>query len=322
MARQCIGIDLGGTAIKFGLLDEDNQFSETIQRPTPTDRGGDGVVEQMVSGARELLEQAKAGGDEIVGVGIGAPGPLRISEGVIVAMPNIAGMENVQLRDRVGEGLNLPAVLENDANAAALGEFLIGAGRAAQNMVLLTLGTGLGSGIIIEGEILHGAHEMGAEIGHMIVQPGGEQCGCGQQGCLERYCSAKYLAHRAARRIRDENITGPLAGKLREKGEIDSLDIERAMEAGDDFAAEMWDEAVYYLAVGCVNICRIFDPDEIVLGGGLTGAGEVLTGPLQKHFERLHWSMAPVTTKIALARLGNDAGVVGAAGVAWRAFGR
>ncbi|MFP3937471.1 MAG: ROK family protein [Phycisphaerae bacterium] len=322
MARQCIGIDLGGTAIKFGLLDEDNSFSETIQRPTPTDRGGDGVVEQMVSGAGELLARAREKGDDVVGVGIGAPGPLRISEGVIVAMPNIPGMENLPLRDRVGEGLNLPAVLENDANAAALGEFLRGAGETADNMVLLTLGTGLGSGIIIDGEILHGAHEMGAEIGHMIVQPGGEKCGCGQRGCLERYCSAKYLAHRAARRIREENITGPLADVLGDKGEIDALEIERACEAGDDFAAQMWDEAVYYLAVGCVNICRIFDPDRIVLGGGLTGAGDVLTGPLQEHFERLHWSMAPPATEISLARLGNDAGVVGAAGVAWRMFGR
>lgn len=321
MARECIGMDLGGTAIKFGLLGEDNSLGEIISRPTPTDRGGEGVVEQMVSGARELLEQARRRGAEIVGVGIGAPGPLRISEGVIVAMPNIPGMENLPLRDRVGEGLGLPAILENDANAAALGEFLRGAGQAADNMILLTLGTGLGSGIIIDGEILHGAHEMGAEIGHMIVRPGGEQCGCGQRGCLERYCSAKFLAQRAARRIEWENVSGPLADTLREKGEIDSLDIEQAREAGDEFAAEVWDEAVYYLAVGCVNICRIFDPDEIVLGGGLTGAGEALTGPLNEHFERLHWSMAPPATRIALARLGNDAGVVGAAGVAWRAFG-
>ncbi len=321
MARHCIGIDLGGTAIKFGLLGEDRRFGEIIQRPTPTDRGADGVVEQMIAGGQKLANQAAEEGDEIVGVGIGAPGPLRISEGVIVGMPNIPGMENAPLRDRVGEGLGLPAVLENDANAAALGEFLCGAGKAARNMVLLTLGTGLGSGIIVEGEILHGAHEMGAEIGHMVVQPEGEECGCGQRGCLERYCSAKFLARRAARRIKAEGVTGPLDETLEDKGEINSLDIERAREAGDAFAAEVWDEAAYYLALGCVNICRIFDPDEIVLGGGLAGAGEALTGPLMGHFERLHWSMAPVVTKIAIARLGNDAGVVGAAGVAWRACG-
>jgi glucokinase len=321
MATQCIGIDLGGTAIKFGLLREDGRFGATLERPTPTDRGCDGVVEQMVAGARELAKRAADDGDDVAAVGIGAPGPLRISDGVIVAMPNIPGMENVPLRDRVGEGLGLPAVLENDANAAALGEFLCGAGQAGEDMVLLTLGTGLGSGIIVGGEILHGAHEMGAEIGHMIVQPGGEPCGCGQQGCLERYCSATYMSRRAARRIEREGVSGPLADALKSKGEIDARDVERARAEGDAFAAEMWDETVYYLAVGCVNICRIFDPDEIVLGGGLANAGEALTAPLQEHFERLHWSMAPPATSIALARLGNDAGAAGAAGVAWRMLG-
>jgi len=245
---------------------------------------------------------------------------LKISEGIVVATPNIPGMANAPLVKMVGERLGIPAVLENDANAAALGEYTY-AGRDG-DMVMLTLGTGIGSGIILGGKILHGRHEMGAELGHIIIVPDGELCGCGQRGCLERYCSATHMAKRTMRRLKQPGARSSLKDVLDRKGAIDSKDIQDAWKAGDKLAGEAWDECMYYLAIGCVSICRIFDPDDIVLAGGMTKAGDDLMEPLMKHFTRLHWSITPTLTKISFARLGNDAGAMGAAAVAWQKFGK
>lgn len=320
MAKYCIGIDLGGTFIKFGVMDADSAGGQTLQLPTPTDRGSAGVIEQIVDGARQVMQINGVRGQEVLGVGIGSPGPIDLSEGVILSLPNIPGMESCPLRDAVGEALELPAVLENDANAAAYGEYIGGAGKEAADMVMLTLGTGVGSGIIINGHILHGAHEIGGELGHMIVDPGGEACNCGQRGCLERYSSARYLAD-YARRLIEQGRPSALQDVLNEAGQIDAADINAHRQQGDALAAEVWDRAVFYLAIGCVNICRIFDPDRIVLAGGMTKAGEDLLGPLEAHFQRNHWSLSGIRTELALAEIGSDAGVLGAAGVAWSAFG-
>ena len=320
MAKYCIGIDLGGTFIKFNLVDEAGTPVETLQLPTPGNI--DGVVEQMVAGARQALESNDVATDDAVGVGIGSPGPLDIEAGIVLATPNIEGMENVPLRDLVAEGLSLPAVLENDANAAAYGEFIAGAGRDASNMVMLTLGTGVGGGVVIDGKLLHGSHGMGAELGHIVVQPEGRLCGCGQTGCLEQYASATFLAKNAMRMIDEDGRSGALAEVYRRKGAIDAKDINEARRGGDELAAEVWDEAANYLALGCVDLCRAFDPDMIVLGGGMTGAGEDLMVPLRKHFTDLHWNMTEQMTDIVIAGLGNDAGAIGAAGVAWQALGK
>jgi len=320
MSQWCVGVDLGGTNVKFGLLDDTGQPGPTLLLPTPGGGGSGGVIDQIVTGARTLMKRAGLANGQVRGVGIGAPGPLRISEGIVVAMPNIPGMEQCPLRDRVGAGLGLPAVLENDANAAAYGEFIAGAGRKTRDMVMLTLGTGLGSGIIIDGRILHGSHEIGGELGHTIVAPDGEPCNCGQRGCLERYCSATFLAERTARAVRAGAAPTRLREALEAHGTLTARDIHEAVRRGDELARKAWDEGIYYLAIGCVNICRILDPDRIVLSGGMTLAGEDLMGPLREHVRRLHWSITPLRTELALASLGADAGVIGAAGVAWQAL--
>lgn len=321
MARFCIGIDLGGTYIKLTALDVDRTPGEVVSLPTPGSGGAEAVADRMADGARRTMDEQGISAKDVAGVGIGAPGPLRISEGVVVGMPNIPGMENAPLARMVSDRLGLPCALENDANAAALGEFLCGAGESSNEMVLLTLGTGLGSGVIMEGEVFHGAHESAPELGHLIVVPGGEECNCGQSGCLERYCSATFMAARARRRIEREAAEGELARRLAEKGEIDARDVREAAAAGDHLAAEQWDEMAYYLAIGCVNLCRIYDPDRIVLAGGMAQAGEALLEPVRKHFRELHWKLAEPLSEIALAKLGNDAGAIGAAGVAWLRFG-
>lgn len=318
-AKYCIGIDFGGTNVRFCLLDTQWRLEGVLQLATAS--SPQDIVSQMVCGAQKLMADHGLGKQDIAGVGIGSPGPLDLAEGVIYGTPNIPGMEDLPLRDLVAEGLDLPATLENDANAAAYGEYLCGAGADSQNMVLLTLGTGIGSGIVMDGRILHGSHGIGAEIGHMIVEPGGEQCGCGQQGCLELYCSAGHIARKAKELIEQDGQQGLLAAVFNQTGQITAKDIQEAVVADDELACELWDGAAKYLAIACVNICRIFDPDQIVLAGGMTNAGEHLTTPLMAHFEKLHWSLTDIVTKIDIAALAKDAGVIGAAGVAWQAFG-
>ena len=322
MAKYCVGIDLGGTFIKAALLDAAPTVRARREVQTPVDGGAEAVIEAMAKVAEELLPAGGVARSDVLGVGVGSPGPLDLEAGVVIGMPNIPGFENVPLRKCLAERLSLPVALENDANAAALGEYRVGSGQGVGDMVLLTLGTGVGSGIVIAGQLVHGAHGMGAEIGHLIVEPGGEPCGCGQRGCLERYASATYLADYARRLIEQEGRPSSLREVLATTGQITSKDVVEARRAGDALAAEVWDRAMRYLAVGCVSICRVLDPEMIVLGGGLAKAGEELLGPLRGHFERLHWKLSEPRTTLALAALGNDAGVIGAACVAWEHFGR
>ena len=318
MKQWCIGVDVGGTFTKFVTLDGERRACETFQLPTPDNPQA--IVEQMAAGASEAMSRCGLETGDVAGIGIGAPGPLDIENGVIIAMPNLPGMENVPLRDMVSRATGLPAAMENDANATALGEYLCGAGMDAKVMALLTLGTGIGSGIIIDGRIMHGAHGIAPELGHVIMVPGGELCGCGQNGCLERYCSAKYIARIATREVSDNGRASSLTSVLESKGEIDAKDINDARRAGDALAAEVWDRGAYYLALACVNICRLFDPEVIVFAGGLTKAGDDLMTPVRNHFAALRWKLTKPQVNLVVADLGNDAGAIGAAGVARAAF--
>ncbi len=320
MGRFCIGIDLGGTAVKYALVDEQSAPRADHQVATPAGDGADAVVEAMAAGAEQLLHNAGVDKADVAGVGIGSPGPLDIDAGIIIDTPNIDGFKDFPLRDRLADRLALPAVLENDANAAALGECLAGAARGARSLVLLTLGTGVGSGVIIDGRLVHGAHGMGGEIGHMIVDPGGRLCGCGQRGCVERYASATFLAQHARKLVEAGDRPSSLADVLAAKGDLDAKDVHQAALAGDAVAADVWDEALRMLAVACVNIARALDPELILFGGGMANAGAGLLEPLTEHYLALHWTLHDACTRLALAALGNDAGSIGAAGAAWEKF--
>ena len=321
MSKFCLGIDFGGTTIKFGVLGEDMAPTEAIfDIPTPISQGPDAIVDVMVRGCQRVVAESGIAMEDVLGVGIGSPGPLSISRGILLNLPNVPGMQNFPLTARVSEILGLPVALENDANAAAYGEYICGAGKGCRDIVMLTLGTGVGGGIICDDKIIHGRYDMGGELGHLIVEPNGLQCSCGQKGCIEQYCSASNIAKHAAVMIREKKLTGLLADILHEKGTINTRDINQSRRDGDPVAAEIWEQCTRYLALGCVNLCRVFDPDRILFAGGLSMAGDDLLESTQKHFQELNWTLLDTTTELMIATLGTHAGVMGAAGVAWKNF--
>jgi glucokinase len=310
-----IGLDLGGTNIKSGVVDDRGQIVAKLSRPTRPETGPDGVLASMVDAAREAADAAKIPLAQIAGVGIGCPGPLDFQKGLVKAAPNLPGWDHVPVRDHIARALGRPAVLENDANAAAFGEFWVGAGRDVQDMVMLTLGTGVGSGLVVEGKIIHGADGLGGEAGHLIVQPNGRRCGCGQRGCLEQYASASSVPRRAldAMAAGRRTILKPTRA---DGAEIDAQDVFAAAQQGDELALGIVEETAFYLGIGCVNLCRLLDPQMIVFAGGMIHAGEFLFDRVRRVFGEHSWTITDNHVQIVPAKLGSDAGLIGAAAVA------
>jgi glucokinase len=234
------------------------------------------------------------------------------ARGVIYSAPNMPGFVNLPLRDRFAALIGLPVGLENDANAAAFGEFAVGAGRAAPTLVMLTLGTGIGGGVVLDGQLWRGCFDNAGEVGHMVIVPGGRPCPCGQNGCLERYASANAVTERLQEAVH-AGADSLLKRQVLAHAELDARDVLAAIDQGDVLAARIWDETCYYLSLGIVNLRHLINPELVVLAGGLINAGQRLLEPVQRHFERLSWKIAPDAPRIALATLGTDAGTIGAA---------
>lgn len=314
-ASYTIGIDLGGTYIKGGVCDADCQPVCKDSVATETDGGPAHVIDRMAELVRSVISQAGLSDADIAGVGVGAPGPMSAAKGIIYSAPNLPGFENLPLSRELHERTGLPVVLENDANAAAFGEFTIGAGRDVNTIVMLTLGTGVGGGIVLDGTVWRGPFENAGEIGHTIVALDGRPCPCGQRGCLERYSSANAIGERAVEALQDG-----AASSLREaweRGErITSREVREAMLAGDELASRIWDEACRYLAAACVNLQHTLCPERVVLAGGLINAGAHLLDPVRTHFDAMSWKIANDRPEIVFATLGTDAGMIGAAALA------
>ena len=308
-----IGLDLGGTAIKGGILDEKADVVTSRSIPTEAKGGADHVIGRLAELARMLVSDAKLKEDQIGGVGVGTPGPVDPRTQVVLLAPNL-GWTEVALGPSLRRQIPWPVEVVNDANAAGYGEFIAGVARDVSDMVLLTLGTGIGSGIVIGGKLFVGPHGAGAELGHSIIELGGRLCGCGQRGCIEQYASATAIAREAKRR--------------REAGEKTSLpenpstkDVFAALEQGDPLACAVVDEACDYLGAAIVNFVHALDPQMVVLGGGVTAAGQHLLTRVRAAHKKHHWTASPSYITIELATLGNDAGFIGAASLARSAAG-
>ena len=312
-----IGIDVGGTNLKAALVDERGGIVQKCAGPWDAARGPDRAIDDMVALVDSLLGDARVGHADAVGLGVGAPGPLDFQKGTIIRSANLPGWHDVPIRDNLSQRLDLPVVLDNDANAAAFGEFWAGAGREGGDLVMLTLGTGVGAGVVLDGRLLHGHFDNAAELGHMIVEVDGLPCPCGQHGCLEQYSSASAVGRRVETAIRNgENSS--LAQAVKDGVSIDSHAVAEAARSGDELCLRIWDESCALLAVACVNIQHAFNPAAIVLGGGMAEAGSFLIDRVRDQFHRRTWKLCEDRPTLRAAVLAYDAGVIGAAGLAWQ----
>ncbi len=297
-----VGVDLGGTNIKAGLVDDTGLLIEKLSIPTETHLGKDRVIENICAAAREAANSIKW--EDICAVGVGSPGPLNHRTGVVITSPNLPEWENVPLADEVAAKLGVKTFVENDANAACWGEYWIGAGKDCGSMVLLTLGTGIGSGIILDGRLWRGSTGSGAEMGHMVIDLDGEECACGNRGCLEAYASAPATVRRFLRM------------KGNTSGEVTADMIYREASAGDVTARKALEETGRYLGVAVANIANVLNPEIVLFSGGLAGAADILIPVIREEISRRAFDVVTTDLTIATGALPDDAGVIGAAGCA------
>lgn len=308
-----LGIDLGGTNIKSGVVDNSGEPRSAISVPTHANEGGRAGIEHLAQAGHRAVEASGIPWDQIVGVGLGSPGTMDIPAGMLLEPPNLHGWENLAIRDLLAEKLGKPVVLQNDGNAAAYGEYWAGAGRGSHSLVMFTLGTGIGSGIVIEGLIHEGRHSHGAECGHMIIEMnGGRMCSCGHPGHLEAYASATSLVKRALEALDQTDEPSSLRQLPREK--VTSRAINEAADAGDTLGARLMKETAYYLAVGAVSLMHTIDPDLILFGGGMINAGQPFLDKIRRNVGEMAFPIPAQKIRLAYAQLGEDAGFVGAAG--------
>jgi glucokinase len=313
-----VGVDIGGTNIVVGALPEDgSQLVGVSKVPTEAQRGPKHVVDRIVGligKAIDAVEEAGAARTDVVGVGIGSPGPLDRASGTVIETPNL-GWRHFPLRDLISNAVDLPATLDNDANCATYGEWWLGAGRNVDTLVGLTLGTGIGGGIVLNGKLYHGVNDAAGELGHTTIDSTGRKCKCGNYGCLEAYASGPAIARRAVEGLESgaESILGDLVGGRLEG--ITAAVVYEAVVLGDAFAEEVMKETAKFLGAGIANIINSLNPEMVVVAGGVTRAGEHLFRPLRAEVRRRAFKHAEEACRIVPGALEGTAGVIGAAGV-------
>ena len=303
------GIDLGGTSIRLGLYNARMELLGSRSMPTEVAAGPQFVVNQMAAKIRDLLlEQTSVAVGNVLGIGIGSPGPINLRTGVLGLLPNLPGWQGFPLRDALASATGLPVILESDANAAAIAEWKLGAGRESglDSMAMLTLGTGVGSGLILGGKIWHGMFGMGGEVGHAVVEPGGRLCGCGTRGCLEPYASALGLLHFAREIAASPEGTPALRTLVVQPGGFTPLEVALLAEEEDDPAARLAFARVgYYLGLGIAGLTSVLDLPMIVIGGGVASAWS-LFAPAMFEAVREHSVVYRLAAPTQLARMEQD----------------
>lgn len=318
-----LGIDVGGTNIKIGLVDDQGRPLGKISIPSHAASPPEGTLARVVATARELVQSLGFAWDDIPRIGLGTPGTMDIPRGMMLDPPNMPGWHYYPVRDKLSEACGKPVIYANDANAAAFGEFWVGSGRQFPSIVLLTLGTGVGGGIIIDGLSIDGENSCGSECGHIIIDhtESARMCGCGHRGHLEAYASATALIRRCGEAL-DAGRTSSLRTRVEAGQKITPLLIAAEAETGDPLALELILDTAYYLGVGITSLMHTIDPGAVILGGAMNFGGHA--APLGRKFlERIRAEVRlrafPVLaekTTIDFAQLGGDAGFIGAAGIA------
>lgn len=313
--RFVLGIDIGGTNLVVGSVSEDGSRLVALRtEPTIAESGADEVIVRLLGMAHATISETRrvVPDAEFLGVGIGSPGPLDRTTGVVLLTPNL-GWVNFPLRQRIADGLGMEAALDNDANCAVLGEWWVGAAREARLAVGLTLGTGIGGGIIIDGRLLHGVADAAGELGHTTIEANGRQCKCGNYGCLEAYASGPAIARRAVEALGAGDESSLHA---RVSGDLTAITAQTVYEAaadGDPVALEVVADTARFLGAGVANLLNTFNPDVIVICGGVTRAGDSLFLPLRREVSRRAFRVTVNSCRIVPGDLLGTAGVYGAA---------
>ncbi|MCG6956533.1 MAG: ROK family protein [Gemmatimonadetes bacterium] len=317
--KWAVGVDIGGTNVVVGLVGaEDGATAALRSRPTASMQSAEDAVDQIVEMAREVITEGLAAvgcrREDVLGVGIGSPGPLDLEGGIVLDAFNL-GWKEFPLRDRVAVAVGLPVHLENDARAATWGEYWRGAGQGTRSLVGVTLGTGIGGGVILDGRLMHGASATAGEIGHMTIDFTGRRCKCGNYGCLEAYASGANIAARAREGVEAgaESILLDLAGGDPEG--ITAATVSEALLRGDAYANEVMQETAKILGAGIANVVNVLNPEMVVIVGGVTRAGEHLFVPLRAEVRRRAFRVAEQACRIVPGALPDTAGVIGAAGL-------
>lgn len=311
MIMYYIGIDLGGTNISAGIVDENGNILVKKETPTMNGRTAEDILDDMAELAKALIKELQIEVSDIESIGIGMPGTMDKQKGISIYANNL-NFRNVNVIDEMRKRIDLPCYIENDANCAAIGENVCGIAYGSKNLIYITIGTGVGAGIIINGKVFDGSFGGGGEAGHMVIVAEGEECTCGRKGCWEAYASASALRREgriAAAKYPNSKIYDLVDGNIKL---IDAKTVFDAYDLGDEIALKIIDKYIKYLAIGLVNLVNIFQPEAIIIGGGVCAQGDKVIEPLIKILnERVYGG--ELKTKICVATLGNDAGVVGAA---------
>lgn len=307
-----VGLDLGGTFIKGGLVDDKGKIVVKSKIPTRVADGAEAIAADMSAQAEKLICDAGVDKKDVRGIGVGSPGLIDSARGVINYANNL-DWHDVTLGEYITKNTGLSVKIGNDANVAALGEAMFGAGKGCKNVVMVTLGTGVGGGLILDGKLFEGNESKGAELGHMVLIAGGEQCSCGRKGCIEAYASATALMRdtKKAMQKHSESAMWKFSPTLEE---VDGRTSFECAKAGDPTAAAVVDAYLYHLSEGLLNFCNIFRPEVIILGGGVCAQGQYLIDRLDALLQKSNYGYeGSPRVRLVIASLGNDAGVIGAA---------
>ncbi|GAX07760.1 glucokinase [Secundilactobacillus silagincola] len=318
MAKSLIGIDLGGTTTKIAFVTQEGDIMQKWSIPTDISENGKHIVPNIIASLKKTMTDSGYTKDQFMGIGMGTPGAVDIENGTVIGAYNLNWTTTQRVRDQIQEGVGLKLVLENDANVAALGEFWKGAGEKDSDVIFVTLGTGVGGGVIAGGQLLHGINGGAGELGHITVQPNGYLCTCGKRGCLEQYSSATGIVHVA------KDMAAEFTGKSRLKElfdnneEVTSKMVVYLADNGDILASRIVDRVSFYLGLALANCANILNPANIIIGGGVSAAGNTLLSPTTRYFQENTFPAVRDSTRIKLAQLGNDAGAIGASSLALR----
>ncbi|MFD3447237.1 ROK family glucokinase [Microbacteriaceae bacterium 4G12] len=311
-----IGVDLGGTSVKMAFITTHGEIVHVWEIDTNKSDKGSHIPKDIATSIEQTLEQLNVTKSKLIGIGMGAPGPVNFKDGSIDVAVNV-GWDNFPLKETLEKETSLPVVVDNDANIAAIGEVWKGAGQGAKDVICVTLGTGVGGGIIVNGEIVHGANGASGEIGHITSVPeGGSPCNCGKTGCLETIASATGIVRLAIEELSSTNEAGILRAIYNEQQTVSAKQVFDAANEGDTIANKVIAKVAFHLGLALANVANGLNPEKIVIGGGVSKAGDTLLIPLKEQFVRFAFPRVAKAAELSIATLGNHAGVIGAAWLA------